>query len=225
MRKIYLVDDSEIIGNSLKNHFKSWDIETVLVENFKKILEEFKEISPDLVIIDVSLPFYDGYFWTRKIRDISDVPIIFLSSRSESMDKIRAMELGADDFISKPFDIDLLIAKIRALLRRSYNYRPSEDRLEVGGLILDIRKMEVFFEEKSLELSKNEFKILESLMVHKNEVVSREKLMYALWSTDIFIDDNTLTVNISRLRKNLKSLGLGDFIKTKVGKGYYVKED
>ena len=225
MRKIYLVDDSEIIGKSLKKYFSSWGIETVLVEDFEEVFEEFKKLSPDLVVMDVSLPFYDGYYWTRRIRDISDVPIIFLSSRSESLDKIRAIELGADDFITKPFDTDLLIAKVKALLRRSYDYKLGEDRLEHRGVILNLRSMQVSFEGRSLELSKNEFKILEPLMTYKGEVVSREKLMNALWSTDIFVDDNTLTVNISRLRKGLKSLGLEDFIRTKVGRGYYVKGD
>lgn len=224
MFKIFVVDDSKIISEKLKNEFEKWAYEVVLVDDFEKVFEIFKKENPSLVIMDISLPFFDGYYWTRKIRNISNVPIIFLSSKEETMNKIMAMEMGADDFVTKPFDLDLLTAKVKALLRRTYAYKKSLDKLEKDGVILDLRSMTIFFEDKSLDLSKNEFKILETLMVNSGKVVSREKLMTALWSTDIFIDDNTLTVNISRLRKSLESLGVKDFIKTKVGAGYYVED-
>lgn len=224
MFKIFVVDDSKIISEKLKNEFEKWAYEVALVDDFENVFEIFKKENPSLVIMDISLPFFDGYYWTRKIRNISNVPIIFLSSKEETMNKIMAMEMGADDFVTKPFDLDLLTAKVKALLRRTYAYKKSLDKLEKDGVILDLRSMTIFFEDKSLDLSKNEFKILETLMVNSGKVVSREKLMTALWSTDIFIDDNTLTVNISRLRKSLESLGVKDFIKTKVGAGYYVED-
>lgn len=223
MFKIFVVDDSQIISEKLKNELEKWGFEVALVCDFEKVFDVFKSEKPDLVVMDIGLPFYDGYFWTRKIRDISNVPIIFLSSKEDTMNKIMAMEMGADDFVTKPFEMELLLAKIKALLRRTYDYKENLSRLEIRGLILDLKSMAISFGEKSLELSKNEFKILETLMVNKGNVVSRDKLMTSLWSTDIYIDDNTLTVNISRLRKSLAGLGVGDFIKTKQGYGYYVE--
>ena len=223
MFKIFVVDDSQIISEKLRNEFEKWGFEVILADDFERVFDTFKDEKPDLVVMDIGLPFYDGYFWTRKIRDISNVPIIFLSSKEDTMNKIMAMEMGADDFVSKPFEMDLLLAKIKALLRRTYDYKENLSRLEIRGLILDLKSMAISFGEKSLDLSKNEFKILETLMVNKGNVVSRDKLMTSLWSTDIYIDDNTLTVNISRLRKSLAGLGVGDFIKTKQGYGYYVE--
>lgn len=223
MFKIFVVDDSQIISEKLKNELEKWGFEVALVCDFEKVFDVFKSEKPDLVVMDIALPFYDGYFWTRKIRDISNVPIIFLSSKEDTMNKIMAMEMGADDFVTKPFEMELLLAKIKALLRRAYDYKENLSRLEIRGLILDLKSMSVSFGDKSLELSKNEFKILETLMVNKGNVVSRDKLMTSLWSTDIYIDDNTLTVNISRLRKSLAGLGVGDFIRTKQGMGYYVE--
>lgn len=223
MFKIFVVDDSQIISEKLKNELEKWGFEVILSDDFEIVFDVFKSEKPDLVVMDIGLPFYDGYFWTRKIRDISNVPIIFLSSKEDTMNKIMAMEMGADDFVTKPFEMELLLAKIKALLRRAYDYKENLSRLEIRGLILDLKSMAISFGEKSLELSKNEFKILETLMVNKGNVVSRDKLMTSLWSTDIYIDDNTLTVNISRLRKSLAGLGVGDFIKTKQGYGYYVE--
>lgn len=223
MFKIFVVDDSKIISEKLKEELEKWGFEIILVNDFEKVIDIFKKENPNLVVMDIALPYYDGYFWTRKIRDLSNVPIIFLSSKEDTMNKIMAMEMGADDFVSKPFDLDLLIAKIKALLRRTYDYKDNLDRLELGGLVLDLKSMTVSFCEKSIDLSKNEFKILETLMVNKGNVVSRDKLMTSLWSTDIYIDDNTLTVNISRLRKSLAGLGVDNFIKTKQGLGYYVE--
>ncbi len=222
MFKILIVDDSQIIASSLKKDFEKWGYEVVLVENFERVFDLFKEENPSLVVMDIGLPYFDGYHWTRKIRDISNVPIIFLSSKEDTMNKIMAMEMGADDFVTKPFEVELLTAKVKALLRRTYDYKQGSDKLEKNELILDLKSMQASFEGKSIDLSKNEFKILETLMVNAGKVISRDKLMTALWSTDIFIDDNTLTVNISRLRKSLEGLGVKDFIKTKVGKGYYV---
>lgn len=222
MFKILIVDDSQIIARSLKKDFEKWGYEVILVEDFERVFDLFKQENPSLVVMDIGLPYFDGYHWTRKIRDISNVPIIFLSSKEDTMNKIMAMEMGADDFVTKPFEPELLTAKVKALLRRTYDYKQGSDKLEKDGLILDLKSMQASFEGRSIDLSKNEFKILETLMVNAGKVISRDKLMTALWSTDIFIDDNTLTVNISRLRKSLEGLGVKDFIKTKVGKGYYV---
>lgn len=222
MFKILIVDDSQIIASSLKKDFEKWGYEVILVEDFERVFDLFKQENPSLVVMDIGLPYFDGYHWTRKIRDISNVPIIFLSSKEDTMNKIMAMEMGADDFVSKPFEPELLTAKVKALLRRTYDYKQGSDKLEKDGLILDLKSMQAGFAGKAIDLSKNEFKILETLMVNAGKVISRDKLMTALWSTDIFIDDNTLTVNISRLRKSLEGLGVKDFIKTKVGKGYYV---
>lgn len=222
MFKILIVDDSQIIASSLKKDFEKWGYEVILVEDFERVFDLFKQENPSLVVMDIGLPYFDGYHWTRKIRDISNVPIIFLSSKEDTMNKIMAMEMGADDFVNKPFEPELLTAKVKALLRRTYDYKQGSDKLEKNGLILDLKSMQAGFAGKSIDLSKNEFKILETLMVNAGKVISRDKLMTALWSTDIFIDDNTLTVNISRLRKSLEGLGVKDFIKTKVGKGYYV---
>lgn len=223
MFKIFVVDDSQIISEKLKKELEKWGFEVILVDDFERVFDIFKKELPDLVVMDIALPFYDGYFWTRKIRGISNVPIIFLSSKEDTMNKIMAMEMGADDFVTKPFEMDLLIAKIKALLRRAYDYKENLSRIEIRGLILDLKAMSVSLGDENLDLSKNEFKILETLMVNKGNVVSRDKLMTSLWSTDIYIDDNTLTVNISRLRKSLASLGIADFIKTKQGLGYYVE--
>ena len=223
MFKIFVVDDSKIISEKLKEELEKRGFEAILVDNFEKVIDIFKCENPDLVVMDIALPYYDGYFWTRKIRDLSNVPIIFLSSKEDTMNKIMAMEMGADDFVSKPFEMNLLLAKIKALLRRTYDYKDNLDRLEHRGLVLDLKSMTVVFSNKSIDLSKNEFKILEILMVNKGNVVSRDKLMTSLWSTDIYIDDNTLTVNISRLRKSLAGLGVDNFIKTKQGMGYYVE--
>lgn len=223
MFKIFVVDDSRIISEKLKEELEKWGFEAILIDDFEKVIDIFKCENPDLVVMDIALPYYDGYFWTRKIRDLSNVPIIFLSSKEDTMNKIMAMEMGADDFVSKPFEMNLLLAKIKALLRRTYDYKDNLDRLEHRGLVLDLKSMTVSFCEKSIDLSKNEFKILETLMVNKGNVVSRDKLMTSLWSTDIYIDDNTLTVNISRLRKSLAGLGVDNFIKTKQGLGYYVE--
>lgn len=222
MFKILIVDDSQIIASSLKKDFEKWGFEVILVEDFERVFDLFKQENPSLVVMDIGLPYFDGYHWTRKIRDISNVPIIFLSSKEDTMNKIMAMEMGADDFVTKPFEPELLTAKVKALLRRTYDYKQGSDKLEKDGLILDLKSMQASFAGKSIDLSKNEFKILETLMVNSGKVISRDKLMTALWSTDIFIDDNTLTVNISRLRKSLEGIGVKDFIKTKVGKGYYV---
>ena len=173
--------------------------------------------------MDISLPYFDGYYWCNKIRQLSNVPIIFISSISDNINIVMAMNMGADDFIVKPFDNSILVAKILALLRRSYDYSVGLQKLEYEGLTINIDSNTVYYKDKIIELSKNEFRILLILIQNKGKVVSREKLMNQLWKTDIFIDENTLTVNVNRLRKKLSNQGIGDLIKTKFGVGYIVE--
>lgn len=222
MYKVFIVEDNIDIAEGIKNSLKRWDFSVYLCEDFNDVTNSFLKSKAEIVLMDVDLPFFNGYHWTNEIRKFSNVPIIFLSSSNENLNIIMAMEMGADDFISKPFDMEILVAKIKALLRRSYDYDSSLDILRYEGLLLNLKTMTISYENKEASLSKNEFKILEALLLRKKEVVSREDLMNYLWKTDVFIDDNTLSVNISRLRKSLSKIGLDDFIKTKVGVGYYV---
>lgn len=222
MYKVFIVEDNIDIAEGIKNSLKRWDFSVDLCEDFNDVTNSFLKSKAEIVLMDVDLPFFNGYHWTNEIRKFSNVPIIFLSSSNENLNIIMAMEMGADDFISKPFDMEILVAKIKALLRRSYDYDSSLDILRYEGLLLNLKTMTISYENKEASLSKNEFKILEALLLRKKEVVSREDLMNYLWKTDVFIDDNTLSVNISRLRKSLSKIGLDDFIKTKVGVGYYV---
>ena len=175
-----------------------------------------------LVILDVILPYFDGFYWCEKIRDVSKVPIIFLSSRDSNMDVIMGMNNGGDDYITKPFSVEVLISKINALLRRSYDYVSSDSLLYYDDIILDTEKCILKRGDKSIELTKNELKILSLLIKNKDKVVSRDKIMMSLWDDDEFVNDNTLTVNITRLRNKLKYIGIEDFIKTKKGLGYMV---
>ena len=180
------------------------------------------DFKPHLVLLDISLPYFNGYHWCEKIRKVSKAPILFLSSFSDNMNIIMAMNMGADDFIAKPFDIDVLTAKINALLRRAYDFKPDDDFIAVNGLLLNTNNLTVEYEGIKSELTKNEFRILQVLMSNSGKAVSRDMLMTKLWETDSYIDDNTLTVNINRLRRKLESMGLVDVIKTKKGVGYLI---
>ena len=220
--KVLIVEDDNEIANLIFKFLKNWGFEPYLIKNFEDVTSEFVNINPNIVLMDITLPFFNGYYWTRDIRKLSEVPIIFLSSASENLNVNMAIEMGADDFIAKPFDMEVLVAKIKALLRRSYDYSINLDILEYKGLILNLKNFSISNGEISLELTKNEFRILELLLMRKGELVSRSEIMEYLWKTDNFIDDNTLSVNVSRLRKTLKSMGYDEFIKTKVGVGYYV---
>ena len=185
-------------------------------------MEKFIQFNPHLILLDISLPFYNGYHWCSKIRRISKVPIIFISSTSENMNIIMAMDMGADDFIVKPFDLSILVAKVNALIRRTYSFGNQIEILEHKGVMLNLKNTCVLFEDKEIELTRNEFKIIKILMENKDKVVSRNQLMIKLWDSESFIDDNTLTVNIGRLRKKLEEIEIYDFIKTKKGLGYMV---
>lgn len=222
MYKILIVEDDDVISKILKNMFISWGMEVNSVTDFKNIIQDFKEYSPQLVLLDISLPFFNGYYWCNEIRKISKVPIIFISSNSDNMNIVMAMNMGADDFISKPFDLDVLNAKVQALLRRTYDFSINLDTLEHNQVTLNILDNTVSFDGNSTELTKNEFKILQVLIENHGKIVSRDTLMEKLWETDCFIDDNTLTVNINRLRKTLLKIGVSDYITTKKGLGYII---
>lgn len=223
MYKIFIVEDDLIIAKTVKNHIKSWGFEVECVTDFKDVLAAFVSYSPQLVLLDIALPFFNGYHWCSEIRKVSKVPIIFISSASDNMNIVMAMNMGGDDFIAKPFDLNVLTAKVQALLRRTYDFTGQTNLLEHKGLILNISDSTLNFDDGKIELSKNENKILQILLENKGKAVSRDTIMTRLWETDSYIDDNTLTVNITRLRKKLQEAGLSNFIATKKGVGYLVE--
>lgn len=223
MYKILIVEDDLIIAKTVKNHIRSWGFEAECVTDFKDVLAAFVSYSPQLVLLDITLPFFNGYHWCSEIRKVSKVPIIFISSASDSMNIVMAMNMGGDDFIAKPFDLNVLTAKVQALLRRTYDFTGQTNLLEHKGSILNISDATLNYHDRKIELSKNENKILQILFENKGKAVSRDTIMTRLWETDSYIDDNTLTVNITRLRKKLQEAGLSDFITTKKGIGYMVE--
>lgn len=224
MYKILIVEDDETIAGLLAENVKKWGFEPFIADDFNRIKDIFETVLPHLVIMDISLPFYNGYYWCSEIRKKYTTPILFLSSHTENMDIVMAINMGGDDYVTKPFSMEVLIAKINALLRRSYSYTDDRHTIEVSGAVLDLGAGTVSFASKKEELTKNELKILHALFENKNNIVSREYLMQALWDSDCFIDGNTLTVNINRLRKKLDDIGLADFITTKKGLGYMVHD-
>ena len=224
MYRILIVEDDRDIAQAIQMQAQQWNFEASCAQNFRDVMTEFARFDPHLVLLDVSLPFFNGYHWCSEIRKTSQVPIIFISSASDSMNIVMAMNMGADDFIAKPFDLNVLIAKVQALMRRSYDYAPSAPVLEHRGAILNTGDGSLFYREQQIELSKNEYRILLTLMRSKGKVVSREKLMEQLWSTDCFVDENTLSVNVGRLRKKLEAAGLNGFIATKFGVGYIIHD-
>ena len=223
MYKILLVEDDEIISKSIKQYLENWDFEVKPARDFKNITNEFTECNAHIVLLDLILPFYDGFYWCKEIRKISNVPIVFLSSASDNMNIVMAVNMGGDDFISKPFNVSVLLAKIQAILRRTYDMPNGISILEHKGIILNLNDITLSYRDKSIELTKNEFRILETLLVNKGKIVSRDTLMMKLWQDDNYVEENTLTVNVTRLRKKLEDLGIDDFIKTKVGCGYIIE--
>ena len=223
MYRIFLVEDDRGIAEAIAAQTALWDMDTVFARDFRNVMAEFTACSPHLVLLDISLPFYDGYHWCREIRNVSKVPVIFISSASDNLNIIMAMNMGADDFISKPFDQSVLMAKISALLRRTYDFGASVSVIEHRGALLNTGDSSLIYAGEKIDLTKNEFRILLGLLQSKGKTVSREKLMELLWESDEFVDDNTLTVNIGRLRKKLDAAGLHDFITTKHGLGYLIQ--
>lgn len=223
MYKLMIVEDDRGIAEAVKKQAESWGLEALAVSDFSGIMDEFARFEPHIVLLDISLPFYNGYHWCGEIRKVSNVPVIFISSASDNMNIIMAMNMGADDFIAKPFDQSVLIAKIMALLRRSYDFAPSKNILTHKGAALDPGAGVLNYDGERIELTKNESRILLCLMESKGQTVSRERLMERLWETDSFVDENTLTVNVNRLRKKLDKAGLSGFITTKFGVGYMIE--
>ena len=222
MYRIFLVEDDETIARLIKRHLEKWEYEVSTVQDFGNVLSEFAACDPQLVLLDIRLPFYNGHHWCTQIRQVSKVPIIFLSSVSDNMNIVMAMNMGADDFIPKPFDLEVLTAKVQALLRRSYDFAGSSSMLEHKGMLLNLSDATILYQEQKVELTKNELKILQTLIENKMQVVTRETLMTRLWESDMYVDENTLSVNVNRLRKKLTSIGLEDSILTKKGIGYQI---
>ena len=217
MYKLLIVEDEQGISEEIKRQAENWGLEVRCAADFRNIMAEFAEFDPQLVLMDIALPFFDGYHWCSEIRKVSKVPIIFISSASDNMNIVMAMNMGADDFIAKPFDGSVLIAKVQAMLRRTYDFGGAMPVLEHKGALLNTGDGCLTYGEEKLELTKNEYRILLCLMENKGTIVSREKLMEALWATDSFVEENTLSVNVGRLRKKLEAAGLKDFIATKFG--------
>ena len=221
--KIYLVEDDAVIAGVVARHMEAWGCQVKVAENFANILEEFRAFAPQLVLLDIYLPFFNGYHWCTEIRKISRVPIIFLSSASDNMNIVMAMNMGGDEFIEKPFDLHVVTAKVQALLRRAYSYRGSASLMEYRGCILNLADATVTYQNRKTDLTKNEFKIFQCLLENAGKIVTRDEIIARLWESDAFIDENTLTVNVARLRKKLAQIGLEEAVVTKKGIGYMVE--
>ena len=226
MFKLLLIEDDTTLFHEIKDRLAHWSYDVYGITDFSNVMLEFSDIKPDLVIIDIQLPKFDGFHWCRMIRSHSNIPIIFLSSRDHPTDIVMSMQLGADDYIQKPFHFDVLIAKVQAILRRVYNYNTDTIELKTWcGATVDYEKNTVTYDARSIELTKNEIYILKLLIENKNKIVTREVLINSLWDDKRLVSDNTLTVNVNRLRKRLDELGLGHFIETKIGQGYMATEE
>ena len=223
MQKVLIVEDDPVIARELKQHLSAWGYDAETVGDFTRVMEEFAEFSPQLVLLDISLPFYNGFHWCTELRKLSPVPIMFISSASDNMNIVMAMNMGGDDFVSKPFDMTVLTAKIQALMRRSYALTENSSVIERGDVSLNVSELSIRCGKQKVELSKNESRILEMLMTNGGKCMEREDIMAYLWENDSFVDDNTLTVNITRIRKKLDSIGAENYIVTKKGLGYMVK--
>lgn len=223
MYRIFLVEDGAVIAGAVQKYLEGWGYAVACVRQFDHVLVEFAVFDPHLVLLDISLPLFNGYHWCTEIRKISKVPILFLTSASDNVNVVMAMQLGGDDLLAKPFDLQVLSAKVQALLRRSYDFGPASRLLECGGAVLNLSDGTLNVAGQRVELTKNGSKILQMLMEHRGEIVSRESLMVQLWESDSFVDENTLSVNVTRLRRKLEAAGLPDFIRTRKGAGYLVE--
>ena len=223
MYRIFIVEDDPTMANAMKEKIESWGNEARIVEHFQNVMTEFTAYDPHLVLMDIMLPFFNGFYWCQKIREVSKVPIVFLSSANDNMNIVMAMNMGADEFIEKPFDLTVLTAKVQALLRRTYSFGGTTNAIEYKGALLNLNDAVLTYQEQRVELTKNEFRILQILLENAGKIVSRDTIMERLWENDSFLDDNTLTVNVTRLRKKLESIGMTDVIRTKKGIGYLVE--
>ena len=223
MYRIFVVEDDPGIAQAVCAHLRQWELDARSAQNFRAVMEEFSAFDPQLVLLDISLPFFNGYHWCREIRTVSKVPILFLTSAADDMNLVMAMEMGGDDLLAKPFHLQVLAAKVQAMLRRAYDFAGTAHLLECGGAVLNVSDGTLTAHGQKVSLTRNEFKILQLLLEHRGEIVSREAIMTRLWESDSFVDENTLTVNVTRLRKQLESAGLTDFIRTRKGAGYLVE--
>ncbi len=223
MYRILIIEDDVSLAKAIKKQIQSWGNEALCAEDFQNVIPTFVEYDPHMVLVDIMLPFFNGYHWCSEIRKISNVPVVFISSASDNMNIVMAMNMGGDDFIAKPIDLGVMTAKIQALLRRTYDMGSKIPVLEHRGAVLNLNDTTLTYQGKRIELTKNDFRILQTLLENKGKVVSREALMTKLWQMDEYVEENTLTVNVNRLRKKLENAGLHDFIATKVGSGYIVE--
>lgn len=222
MYRILIVEDDAAIAQAMQRQISMWGLEARCARNFRNIMEEFAEFDPHLVLLDIMLPYFGGYHWCAEIRRVSKVPIVFISSASDNMNIVMAMNMGGDDFIAKPFDLNVLMAKLQAVLRRTYDFSGPAGTLEHRGAVLNLADASLTWEGERIELTRNEYRILQTLLEAGGHVVSRDTLMQRLWETDSFVDENTLTVNVTRLRRKLADAGLTDFITTRKGMGYVI---
>lgn len=223
--KIMIVEDDRTIASILAAELTKWGYNPFIITDFQNVLARFHEEAPQLVLMDIQLPAFNGYYWCQEIRKVSQVPLIFISSRTENMDIVMAIQMGGDDYIQKPFDLNVALAKLQALLRRTYDFTENENYLHLDSVILKTGESKLLYEENELDLTRNELRTLELLFQKKGTFVAREEIMVRLWEDESFIDDNTLAVTIARLRKKLKNIGLDQLIVTKKGMGYSVTEE
>ena len=225
MYRIFIVEDDGVIAGAVRRHLESWGYQVACAQRFDAVLEEFAAFDPQLVLLDISLPFFNGYHWCQEIRRVSKVPVLFLTSASDSVNVVMAMQMGGDDLLAKPFDLQVLSAKVQAMLRRAYDFGGSAPAiLSCGGAVLNLGNGTLDVHGQRVELTKNEGKLLQLLLKKKGQIVSRDAMMTALWESDSFVDENTLSVNVNRLRRKLEAAGLPDFIRTRKGAGYLVEE-
>lgn len=223
MFRVMIVEDDYKIREFIKENLEKWGYEVLALEDFNEVLNAFIDYKPHIIMMDINLPSFDGYYWCSKIREVSKVPIIFISSRDANMDVIMAINMGGDDFVQKPFSMEILLAKVNALIRRTYSYTNIEaDVIEHNGVILNLKDNSLTYKDVKVDLTKNEFEIIYILMKNHGKVIDRDKIMRSLWEDESFVDDNTLTVNINRLRKKLSCLKLDEFIETRKGQGYII---
>ena len=223
MYRILIVEDDATMAKAMKTQIDSWGNQAETVKDFQNVISAFLNFDPHMVLMDIMLPFYNGYHWCSEIRKISNVPVVFISSASDNMNIVMAMNMGGDDFIPKPVDLTVMMAKIQAVLRRTYDMAGKIPVLEHKGAVLNLNDTTLFYDGEKIELTKNEFRILKTLLEQKGKVVSRDTLMTRLWQMDDYVEENTLTVNVTSLRKKLEQAGLCDFIKTKIGSGYIIE--
>ena len=223
MYRIFIIEDDFSLARAMKKQIESWGHEVRCAEDFQNVMQAFVEYDPHMVLVDIMLPFFNGYHWCSEIRKISEVPVIFISSVSDNMNIVRAMNMGGDDFIAKPVDLNVMTAKMQALLRRTYDMGSRVPVLEHRGAVLNLNDTSLVYEGQKIDLTKNEFRILQTLMEQRGKVVSRDTLMTKLWQMDVYVEENTLTVNVNRLRRKLEAAGLRNFITTKIGSGYLIE--